>query len=178
MYSRPDYTVPNGAVVDTFTNPAITYGVTIMIVAIGGPVNVSIDCMSAVNVPAPIPEPSPRCPIFHDGRLNHCDTFAPVVLYGKADANDNWGLDIYAADESGLLVSISPDVFASVADCPTNNTLLYNEDTTGLSLYRLAQNPDGSCPYQLNAPATEAGKVYILIFDELFGNGYYVSFEE
>jgi hypothetical protein len=34
------------------------------------------------------------------------------------------------------------------------------------------------CPFQLNAPATEAGKTYIIIFDELYPNTYYESWDE
>jgi hypothetical protein len=129
------------------------------------------------------PPTAADCPVFLDGRINSCDTGTSVVLYGQADADDYWRLDVYAADGSGLLVSISASTIAAVATCPESNTLIVSDDATGISLWRLPERTvtvEGVriCPFQLNAPATEAGKTYIIIFDELYPNTYYESHEE
>jgi hypothetical protein len=123
------------------------------------------------------------CPVFYDGRINNYDTGTPVVLYGKADADDNWRLEVYNADGTGLLVVVYPEMIAAVPECPDENTLIYNDETTGISLWRLpvrmvTEDGVNVCPFQLNAPSTEAGKTYIIIFDALYPNSYYQSHEE
>src|SRR5688572_3156022 len=67
------------------------------------------------------------CPVFHDGRINHCDTFNPVVLYGRPDNEDNWRLEVYHADGSGLLFAVPAEVINTVERCPANNTLIYED---------------------------------------------------
>lgn len=135
-------------------------------------------CFVTCSTASPITVDNNPCPVFYDGRINHCDTFTSVVLYGKADEDDNWDLDVYAADDSGLLVTIPASMIAAVPTCPESNTLIFSDSATGISLHRLTQRPDGSCPFQLNAPATEAGKTYIVIFNELYPHSYYESYEE
>lgn len=116
-------------------------------------------------------------PVFTDGRINNYDGGSPVVLYPHDYGDGQMGLDIYAADESGLLLSINAAQIASVAECPESNTVIAYDATTGITLSRLTVRPDGVCPFQLNAPTAEAGKYYIIIFYALSSPSYYESYE-
>jgi hypothetical protein len=140
------------------------------------------------HVTAPIPpvadvdEEDPR-QIFFDGRVNSYDTGNSVVLFGKPDDNDEWRLEVYNADQTGMLFVVYPDAIAAVAECPESNTLIQSDEATGISLWRLTERivtAEGVrvCPFQLNAPSTEAGKTYVIIFDTLFPNTYYESGDE
>jgi hypothetical protein len=121
--------------------------------------------------------------IFFDGRINSYDTGNSVVLFGKPDADDAWRLEVYNADATGMLFVVYPETIAAVAECPESNTLIQSDEATGISLWRLPQRTvtvEGVrvCPFQLNAPSTEAGKTYVIIFDTLFPNSYYESGDE
>jgi hypothetical protein len=115
---------------------------------------------------------------FSDGRINNFDMGNPVVLFGYLYDNDTWGLDVYNADESGLLLRVSAEQITAVAECPQQNTLIVEDTASNISLWRLAERSDGTCPFQLMAPTGEAGKWYIIIFDSLYPNSYYESWEE
>lgn len=158
----------------TYTFPADINVPTIMrITFVGTATSVEIagSCISTSSI---VDKP---VPVFTDGRINNRDGAAPVALYGVADSDGDMRLDIYAADESGLLLSIPAEIISAVAECPDSNTLIYHDDTTGISLYRLPQRSDDTCPFQLNAPATEPGKTYVIIFDTLYMNTRYESYE-
>lgn len=138
------------------------------------------DLSECGQITVPVVEPQP---IFFDGRINDFDTGNSVVLYGKSDAEDNWRLDVYNADESGLLLTVEADIINATLECPDSNTLIVSDAATGISLWRLpprAISPDDVpiCPFQLNAPATELGKTYVVIFDTLFPHTYYTSNDE
>lgn len=111
-------------------------------------------------------------PAFNDGRINDFDTYNPVVLYGNQNG-DTWGLDVYDAEDSSLLFSVSPEMIASIDDCPEENILIYEDTVHQILFYRLS-----SCQYYLRAPMNEAGKWYIIIFDDLFPHSYYESWTE
>lgn len=108
---------------------------------------------------------------FTDGRINRYDMGSPVVLYPEA----NGGLDVYAADGSGLMLRVSAEQIAAVTECPESNATIVEDAATGIILSRLAG--DGSCPFQLNAPTAEPGKTYVIIFDSLSSSSDYESFE-
>jgi hypothetical protein len=121
--------------------------------------------------------------VFFDDRINSYDTGNSVVLYGKPDADDNWRLEVYNADETGLLLVVYPETIAAVPECPDTNTLIINDEATGISLWRLPERTITAegvriCPFQLNAPSTEAGKTYVIIFDSLYPSSYYESEDE
>lgn len=118
------------------------------------------------------------CPIFFDGRINNCDTFNPVVLYGYQDENDNWGLDIYGANGEGLMLRVTPEEIADVAECPDSNSTIIYDNATDIGLYRLSKGSNRICPFQLNAPTSDGSKTYVIIFDSLYQNSYYESWEE
>lgn len=136
-----------------------------------------------INYNGPFPPPAGALsgqglvPAFYDGRINDYDTGNPVVLYPIADGESR-GLHVYNADSSGLIMMISAATIDAVADCPSQNTLIYQDSASGVSLWRLTLRPDGNCPFQLNAPTGEPGKTYIIIFDELYPNTHYESHEE
>jgi len=109
--------------------------------------------------------------VFTDGRLNKFDNGNPVVVYGQ-DMDGGRGLVVYSPDGQ-LLLAVTPEEIAAVPKCPDTNTLIASNDT-GVALYRLAE----SCAYQINAPTGEAGKTYVLIFNSLFADTGYTSFEE
>lgn len=120
---------------------------------------------------------------FWDDRINDYDTGNPVVLYGKHNDNDEWRLEVYNADSSGMLFYVTAAQIAAVPECPDSATLIYADDATSISFWRLPQQrvtEDGAviCPFQLNAPTGEPGKVYIIIFDTLYPHTYYTSWEE
>ncbi|MDQ7036321.1 MAG: choice-of-anchor R domain-containing protein [Anaerolineae bacterium] len=112
-------------------------------------------------------------PAFFDGRINNYDTGNPIIVYGQAFEEGERGLTIYDT-EGVLLLVVTPAEIAAVPECPDTNTLIAASASTGVAVYRLA----GSCLYQVNAPTGEAGKVYILIFNGLFANAGYTSYEE
>jgi hypothetical protein len=121
--------------------------------------------------------------VFFDGRINDFDTGNSVVLFGNPDDEDNWRLEVYGADESGLLLVVSAEIIASVPECPDSNTLIVSDAVTGISLWRLPERTvtrEGYrvCPFQLNAPSTEPGKTYVIIFDSLYPSSYYESEDE
>lgn len=111
---------------------------------------------------------------FTDGRINHSDTGNPVVLYGVNYGDDEFGLEIYNADESGLLFTVSPELIAVVEECPAENTLIAENVALNISFWRLA----GSCQFQVNTPSSDGSKTYVIIFNELFSDSGYNSFEE
>ena len=113
---------------------------------------------------------------FTDGRINKYDAGSPVVLYGTYDQAGERGLAIYAANESGLIHLIPASAFQAVGRCPAENTTVFS-GASGIIVSVLPQRPDGSCPYQVNAPTGEANKVYVIIFDDLFTDTYYESYE-
>ncbi|MDK3158901.1 hypothetical protein QPK87_20315 [Kamptonema cortianum] len=110
---------------------------------------------------------------FTDGRINRTDQGAPVVLY----ANDG-GLDVFDADGSGLIFSVSEAEIAAVAACPESNTVIASDPATGIILSRLSAREDGVCPFQLNAPTATPGKQYVIIFDSLSSTSAYLSYEQ
>ena len=120
------------------------------------------------------PEPQPA---FADGRVNNWDTGNPVVLFPFTDG-DSQGLNVYAANGDGLLLNILASTIDAVAECPDSNTLIVSDAASGISLWRLSRNSDGNCPFQLNAPTGEAGKIYSIVFNEMFAGTYYESWEE
>ncbi|MEM9950219.1 MAG: hypothetical protein AAF846_01355 [Chloroflexota bacterium] len=117
-------------------------------------------------------EVSNPCPVFTDGRINDCDTFNPIVPY-LINTEDGIRLDIYNADETGLRISIAPEDIPSGETCPDENTLILNDTINNIVFYQLT-----TCQYYLRAPMNEAGKYYILIFDELTSNTIYESYTE
>lgn len=129
-------------------------------------------------IPSPLGPPTTNvvdivinpCPVFSDGRINDCDTFNPVVLYGEEDASGQAGLHIYNP-EGELLLSLDADTMGE-DDCPTENTLLHYDAVNQIYIYQLS-----SCQYYLRAPMNEAGKWYIIIFDALT-NSIYESWTE
>jgi hypothetical protein len=132
--------------------------------------------------PAEVEDDSLR-QIFFDGRINSYDTGNSVVLFGKPDADDSWRLEVYNADQTGMLFVVYPETIAAVPECPESNTLIQSDEATGISLWRLTERTMTAegvlvCPFQLNAPSTEAGKTYVIIFDTLFPNSYYESGDE
>lgn len=76
-----------------------------------------------------------------------------------------------------MLLEVTPAQVAAVPACPAENTTIAYDEATGIGLYRLAEHSDGTCPFQLNAPTGEPGKVYVIIFDDLFAGTYYESYE-
>jgi len=114
-----------------------------------------------------------RCPIFNDSRINDCDTFNPVVLYGTDNGNAEWGLDVYAADGSGLLLRIPVEDIAAVPECPEVNTPIFEDHEQQIYVYRLS-----TCQYYLRAPMSEPGKWYTTVFDDLYPHCYYESWTE
>jgi hypothetical protein len=149
---------------------------------ISGPGQVCIDTTCAGPSVADPEDDSPQR-VFYDNRINDFDTGNSVVLYGKPDADDNWRLEVYNADESGLLLVVYPETIAAVPECPASNTLIVNDEATGISLWRLPERTVTAegvriCPFQLNAPSTEAGKTYVIIFDSLYPSSYYESEDE
>lgn len=121
-------------------------------------------------------------PAFFDGRINDYDTGNPVVLYGVKESNDIWGLEVYTTDGDSLFY-VTPQQIAAVPECPENNSLIYEDDVTGISIWRLpprtvTAEAGAICPFQLNAPASDPGKLYIIVFDTLYPGTYYESWEE
>ena len=127
-------------------------------------------------------DPSPR-QVFFDGRINSFDTGNSVVLFGNPSNDNNWRLEVYGADGSGLLLLVPADAINAAPACPESNTLIHIDEETGISLWRLPERTVTAegvrvCPFQLNAPSTETGKTYIIIFDTLYPNTYYESGDE
>lgn len=122
-----------------------------------------------------VPPSSPiiveTCPVFFDGRINNCDTASPIAVYPH-DVNGETGLIIYGVDGEILLI-ISPQQLANVDDNPENPILIVEEN--GVTLYRIPGDDSGQ--WQINAPQYN-GKIYVLIFSELFADAGYISFEE
>jgi|GEM_PF-3993135 len=108
-------------------------------------------------------------PPFNDGRLNNWDTASSIVVWGH-DFETGRGLVVYSPD-SVLLLQITPEQIAEIADCPAENTLIVSSNE--VDFYRLS-----SCEFQLNAPSLDGTKTYVLIFDELYANTGYSSYEE
>jgi hypothetical protein len=139
--------------------------------------------LPATTTPEPDATSEPLRPTFFDGRINDFDTGSPAVLFGYDYGDGQWGLHVYDANGEGLLLEVRSEEIAAVAECPEENTLIAENEDTGVALYRLTVRPaaDGIstvCPFQLNAPTGEAGKVYIIIFDGLQPHSRYVSWEE
>lgn len=108
-------------------------------------------------------------PAFRDGRLNNWDTGNPVVPFGH-DYETGRGLVVYSP-EGNVLLEVTPEQIAAVAECPSENTLIASTGT--VALYRLT-----SCQYQLNAPSLDGTKTYVMIFNDLYENTGYSSHEE
>ena len=117
--------------------------------------------------------------VFHfaDGRINDMDTGSPIVLYPVDYGSDQTGLHIYAADRTQLLLAVTPDMIAT-AGCTDSNTTIVQDSATGIIVSRLAMQSDGTCPFQINAPAMEPGVYYVVIFDGLQAPTHYESHEE
>ncbi len=113
-----------------------------------------------------------------DGRINAYDLAAPVVLYGIDYGNGQRGLHVYAADGSGLLFQVSAEQIAAMPECPESNTLIARDIARGISLYRLSRDSRRVCPFQLNAFAERAGRMYVVIFGTLSAGSPYQSWEE
>lgn len=109
-------------------------------------------------------------PVFFDGRINDYDTAAPIAIYPH-NMNDETGLIIYNADGAQLLV-VSPQQIADTPDNPDNPVLIIQAN--GIGLYRINSETGGL--WQINAPQYN-GKVYVMIFPELFHSGGYESYE-
>ena len=174
---------PSGTYNYVVTVPVATVGadsMTMMIEILDG--GLAVLAADALNYTCPGVAPSASSvsepqPAFTDGRINDWDTGNPVVLYGMADGNSR-RLDIYAADSSGLILSIPASAIDAVPACPAGNTLILSDATSGISLWRLTARSDGICPFQLMAPATEASKTYVIIFDGLHAHTFYRSWEQ
>jgi hypothetical protein len=108
-------------------------------------------------------------PAFTDGRLNNWDMGNPVVVYGYDDETRR-GLHIYST-AGILLLEVSSEQIAAVAECPSENTLIASAGA--VELYRLT-----NCKYQLNAPSLDGTKIYTMIFNALYVNTGYTSYEE
>ncbi|MEM9950250.1 MAG: hypothetical protein AAF846_01510 [Chloroflexota bacterium] len=100
------YTIPSDGNYDVFW----TEGTTLI------NVTWSVECVDGMSSPpTPMPNPMvsvsntsmPFCPIFTDGRINDCDTFNPVVLYGDLNDDGEWGLEVYSAEETGKIWEVS-----------------------------------------------------------------------
>ncbi len=194
---QPSGTHPYYIVVPAASAGGDSMSMTIQILDAGAGVLASdtfnYNCPPAGPLPPGPPAPGPGTgsniptvpavqPAFHDGRINAWDTGNPVVLYGMGDG-DSRRLDVYEADGSGLVVSIPANAIDVVDDCPDSNTLIFKDDVNGVSLWRLAERNIGSdnadiCPFQLSAPTVDTGKNYIVVFDGLYSNTYYESWEE
>ena len=107
-------------------------------------------------------------PAFVDGRINNWDTGSPVVVYGH-DGESGRGLVIYSP-EGLLLLLVSAEELARVGECPAENTLIASAGA--VEVYRLS-----SCEYQINAPSLDGTKTYVLIFNGLYENTGYSSYE-
>lgn len=140
----------------------------------------TVSCSPGVAPPPPPPPVSPGvpvnteaqtmiCPIFFDGRINHRDTFNPVVLYGYQD-DDVWGLDVYAADNGEFLWRIPAETINAIETCPAESTEIARNIELDIVLLRLS-----TCQFFLTAPMNEAGKYYHITFDELYPYTYYES---
>jgi len=117
-----------------------------------------------------VEEEPKRLPSFYDGRLNNFDEAGPVIPFGFDDI-DGRGLVIYSPFEEVLLI-VQPAEIATVPECPAENTLIAANTERAVYFYRLS-----SCEFQINARTAE-GKTYIIIFNRLYANTGYTSFEE
>lgn len=149
------YDLPSNAELSRITFDPGIYGVCTKV-----PLIVPANSSASPNTPQPA---------FTDGRINNWDTASPVVLYGYDD-NQGRGLHLYSPD-GVLLLDIGAGQIAAVDDCPASNTLIAS--TGAISLYRLS-----SCEFQLNAPSLDGTKTYVLIFNALYENTGYRSYEE
>ncbi len=133
-----------------------------------GVANWTVSC-GIVSQPVSASVIAHSCPIFHDGRINHCDTFNPIVLYGNQD-EDAWSLDIYASDGSGLLWQVSTEAISAVDTCPDESTEIARNVALDIVLLRLS-----TCQFFMTAPMNEPGKFYFITFNELYPHSYYKS---
>jgi len=134
-----------------------------------GNLNDSITTDPAVCTFLPTYSPPPTDTIlFDDGRLNYNDSATPIVVYGYANKR---GMAIFRPDGS-LIMRVTPNQINDVLICPDENTLIAQNSTGDVRVYRLAN----SCEFQINAETAE-GKTYILIFYELYPE-FYTSYEE
>lgn len=135
--------------------------------------NICIDSCDLGNIIA-CPSPTLQveinsCPHFHDGRINNCDDAGWMVIYPHTD---DTGIGFVITDTRGVnLLVVTPDQIATVPVCPDNNTLIASDN--GVDVYRLA----GSCGYEVVGPAAD-GKKYHVLFDTLYADTGYTSFEE
>jgi hypothetical protein len=111
-------------------------------------------------------------PVFFDGRLNDFDSGSPIVIYFYQNDAGETGIQVYDT-EGNLVLLVTPEAIAAIEECPEENTLILESELTGVALYRLA-----SCEFQLMAPTGEPGKWYIAIFENLFNDTPFISFEE
>lgn len=110
--------------------------------------------------------------LFYDGRLNWMDPHAPVVIYATET-----GMDIYAADGSGLIFSVlntpsdATEVFnnylflgTDAATVPAEHMLLWSGEYNGLTIefYHLS---NGAFQFMIGPDAD--GNVYAKIFDAM-----------
>lgn len=118
-----------------------------------------------VEPPAQDPQPA-----FVDGRINNFDSAAPVVIYA-VPSNGGMSLHLYNPDGVLLLV-IDAETIANAPSNPETNTLI--AESNGITLYRITGESNGL--WQINAPQYN-GKTYVIIFNELFADGGYTSYE-
>lgn len=147
---------PGGQII-IFLNPNIVAdGESIGIDFFNDGVGASFTDVTASGLCAP-EEGEVYIPCFNDGRLDPYNCAAPVALYLSFD-DDGWMLQVWIIDENGngsfLFLIFSEDV-PTAGD---ENILLLSEN--GVALYLLSTGE-----FQINAPYSEAGKFYVLIFD-------------
>lgn len=129
--------------------------------------SITIDPAVCAFLPTYSPPPADTI-LFDDGRLNYNDSAAPIVVYGYANKR---GMAIFRPNGT-FVMRVTPNQINDVLICPDENTLIAQNSTGDVRVYRLAN----SCEFQINAQTTD-GKTYILIFYELYPE-VYTSYEE
>ncbi len=100
-----------------------------------------------------------------DGRINRFDMAAPVAVY-PFTFEGGVGLRFYQIDAGGhgaLILEVTPEQIAAVANPPAANTLIASTSDGAVALYRLTTGE-----FQMNAGS------YVIVFSELdSGAAYY-----
>ncbi len=100
-----------------------------------------------------------------DGRINRFDLAAPVAVY-PFTFEGGVGLRFYQIDAGGhgtLILEVTPEQIAAVANPPASNTLIASTPGGAVALYRLTTGE-----FQVNAGS------YVIVFSELdSGAAYY-----
>jgi len=107
---------------------------------------------------------------FGDGRINHSDCAAPVVVYPYQNEMSGIGFEIYTPEGLSVLL-ITGDMISQTGVNPASNELISSDTERDIFVYRLT---DGS--FQINARMSN-GKTYIMQFDEPFAHIGYFSIE-